>query len=221
MKQIIETEDEKIDLLERMVSFQSVPGVSGMKWMKTFTNLLIELPTIWFVVNESLQEQYATLWSDKYGKWSHGSGNTKAHNKLGMAYAWWALHEVGGLDEIVLQDSPDIRGQMQIPEGMHKLPMTVNVRGDIGKCTPVAMLNGLKILNYHDVWISVIDWHTQVFIQFGYSPAQYQLIKFSKKVWKNDDCEGMVKKAFYCEDCKEWSVTEESRNNLVKWCQSL
>lgn len=221
MNPTIENEDEKIDLLERMVSFQSALGVSGMKWMRTFNNLLIELPTVWFRVNEPLQEEDAALWEQKYGKWSHGSGNTKAHNKLGMAYAWWALHKVVGLDEIVLGDSPDFFGRMKMPAGMHEAPMTVEVRGDIGKCTPIAMLNGLKVLNFHDVWISVIDWHTQVFIQFGYSPAQYQLIKFSRTLWKNDDCEGMIRKVFYCEGCKEWSITEDSRGHFVKWCQSL
>jgi hypothetical protein len=172
-------------------------------------------------VNEPLKEEYATLWEHKYGQWSHGSGNTKEHNKLGMAYAWWTLHEVGGLDEIVLQDSPDIRGRMQVPEGMHESPMTVEVYGDIGKCSPMAMINGLQILNFHDVWISVIDWHTQVFIQFGYSPREYQQIKFSRKLWKNKDCEGMVKKAFYCEGCKEWSINEKGQESFIKWCQSL
>lgn len=221
MNRPIENEDEKIDLLERMIRFQSDLGVSGMKWMKTFNNLLIELPTLWFIVNEPLKEEYSTFWEYKYGNWPHGSGNTKAHNKLGMAYAWWALHEVSSLDEIVLQDSPDIRGRMNIPEGIHESPMMVEVRGDIGTCTPVAMLNGLKILSFHDVWISVLDWHTQVFIQFGYSPVQYQQIKFSRKLWNNDDYESNVKKVFYCEDCREWSVTEESRNNLVKWFRSL
>jgi hypothetical protein len=220
MNQVVENETEKKALLSEMVRFQSDLGISGIGWMETFTKLLIELPTAWFIVKKPLQEKYAELWEQKYGKWSHGSGNTESHNKLGMAYAWWAVHEVNSLSDIKLSDSPDFSGSMPLPDDMHDLPMMVRICGDIQKCSPVAMFKGLTTLNFHDVWISVVDWDTQIFVQFGYSVARYIQINRWSRLGKIDDYQRAIQKTFFCKGCNEWSIAEKSRKMLIEWHQS-
>ena len=170
----VTSDGEKKALLgDDMVRFQPALGVSTIGWMETLKELLIELPTSWSVVNVLLLEEFAEFWIERHGEWKHGSGRTKSHNELGMSYAWWALHEASALNELHLSDSPDFSGSMLLPDGVHSSPTSARVCGDIGKCTPVALLAGLRTMNFHDVWISVADWQTQVLIEFGYSPSEY------------------------------------------------
>jgi hypothetical protein len=219
--QTITSDVEKKALLgDEMVRLQPALGVSTIGWLETFKELLIELPTVWHVVNAPLQEDFADLWMERHGEWQHGSGRTKAHNRLGMAYAWWALYEVGGLSEINLSDSPDFSGSKPLPTDMHNTPATVRVCGDIGKCTPVALFTGLTTLRFHDVWISVINWETQVFIQFGYSPSAYRSYKIWSRLRKDYDHYQAVRGIFFCEGCNEWSITEKSRQKLIRWGQA-
>ena len=215
MIKAIKNEIEKKALLSDMVNFKRALSVSAIGWVEYFSLMLVELPTAWFVINEPLKDEFADLWIEGYGRWKHSGGRTGAHNRLGMAYAWWALHEVKGLDEIHLSDSPDFRGVMTTPANMHGTPTRVSVRGDIGKCTPVAMLFSLRSLSFHDVWISVLDWETQIFIQFGYSPGRFISYRIDSLVSGIDDHFQAMKDIFFCEGCDEWSITEDSRERFM------
>ena len=109
---------------------------------------------------------------------------------------------------------------MKLINSNHISPKSIRVCGDIKKCTPVALVAALKSLNFHDVWISVLDWDTQVFIQFGYSPAQYGLFNISTQLGRIRDYEQTMKDIFFCEGCNTWSISEESRQKLIEWSQS-
>ncbi len=220
MNRRVESEREKKFLLDSMIRFQPALGMSTVECSQALTELLIEMPVAWFIVKEQLKEEFADLWVEKYRKWEHGSGNAKDHNKLGMAYAWWALHKVEGLSDIELSDSPDFFGSMPLILGKHKSSAKSNVRGDIGKCTPTAIFNGLMVLDIHDVWISVIDWETQIFLQFGYSPSRYRHLRLSTGISKFTDYPEAIRKNFFCEVCDEWSIAEDSRKALIEWFQS-
>ncbi len=221
MNKRIEGEREKKFLLDSMINFQPALGLSTVECAQALTELLIEMPVAWFTVKEQLKEEFADLWVEKYGEWKHGSGNAKKHNKLGMAYAWWALHKVEGLSDIELSDSPDFSGSMPLVLGKHKSSAKANVWGDIGKCTPTAIFNGLMVLNIHDIWISVIDWETQIFLQFGYSPARYRHLKLWAGISKPADYSKATREIFFCEECDEWSITDDTRKTLIERFQSF
>jgi hypothetical protein len=77
-------------------------------------------------------------------------------------------------------------------------------------------------MNFHDVWISVADWQTQVLIEFGYSPSEY----LSYKVWSGlseEDCDHhqAMRRIFFCEGCNEWSISEEARQQFIEWGKTL
>jgi len=100
-------------------------------------------------------------WADEYqsvlGLWRHVGED---HTRLGMAWAAWAL-STAEMD-IYLSDSPDIGGSWTVPHG------TVNVCGDIGRCTYSAWLNGVRSLySPGDIWVSVLDRNTQVIIEMN------------------------------------------------------
>lgn len=218
--QPITSESEKKDLLCEMVRFQPDYGVSGIKWMESFTELLITMPTVWYLVNVPLRDEYADFWIRKYGEWKHGSGRTQAHNRLGMAYAWWALHEANGLEEIHLSDSPDFWGTMQLSAEVHGTNTISRVCGDVGKCSPVAMLDGTRALRFHDIWISVTRWDQQVLVQFGYNVAEFQSLKLWGPMGKVQDYSKVTEDIFFCKHCNEWSITDESRRAFIERWQA-
>jgi len=218
---IVDNAEKKALLGDEMVRLRPALGVSTIAWAEILTELLIDLPTAWCRVNVELKDTFTHQWAARYGVWNHSAGKTRAHNKLGMAYAWWALHEVVGLSHIELSDSPDFRGTMILPESMHGSPTEVKVCGDIGRCTPVALSNGLRTLRLHDVWISVIDWESQVLIRFGYSPSEYLFHKMWSGLVEGYNHNEAIKRIFFCDGCNEWSITKKSRRDFLEWSKSI
>jgi hypothetical protein len=91
MSRTIVSKEKKLDLLARMLHLS---GRSPLKAARHLEYMLIDMPTSWTLIDDTpLQQEYVDLWANRYGEWMHSGGNTKPHNDLGMAFAWWALHE--------------------------------------------------------------------------------------------------------------------------------
>jgi len=130
-----------------------------------------------------------------------------------MAFAWWALHEHAVFSEMMLADSPDIRAVMPRPVTNGGVEETVTVRGDIGRCSPLAVLQGLNNLcNIHDIWLSVLDWRTHVVVEFNYSPSSYLSYK------RSPECppDVALRKIFFCETCGAWTIDQDSRERTLE-----
>ena len=129
---------------------------------------------------ESIKESDQALWVSVNKAWGHSGGSTTAHNHLGEGYAGW-INRLGGnkVFDFWLDDSPDFGFKLRCGEKKHYInnfghkynyPGYVTVRGDIGKCTPLAFWHGLNGGLYPgSLWISVIDAWTQIVIEFHYS----------------------------------------------------
>lgn len=221
MHQVVESRSEKLAILSDMVRLENQLGVSALGWAEHFIRMLVDMPTSWVIVEPErlVKEVFADAWIRQYGSWNHAGGHTKRHNTLGMAYAWWALHENQSLDSLHLSDSPDFQGSMTCPVGKKGPTKTVRVVGDIGKCSPVALFEGLKgLLEIHDVWISVLDWQRHILIEFGYSPAQWYA--YSVGPTSRTDAPGYfseeeLRNIFFCDCCSEWTITKTSRRKLL------
>ena len=120
---------------------------------------------VWTVLETArLKMEWAELYRERFGEWGHGGGRTRAHNRLGEAWGWWALNW-GGFERVQLADSPDLDGEL----GGRR------VIGDVGQCTFMAWMDGVRGLRPHDLWVSVLDWGTQVIVEpqveIGLMPA--------------------------------------------------
>lgn len=183
---------------------------------------LVFLPTTCYELEleKPLTEEMTNKWLYDHGEWKHGSGNSGAHNRLGMAYAWWATNNIEGLN-IALGDSPDFCGTTL--HGMHREHDFANVAGDIGVCSFLAFNNGFMNLGFHSYWISVLNPTKQILIQFNYNPNElhrrglfgsWQGRKENLNYSSSED----IHKIFYCRACEKWSISEESRMHLAaKW----
>lgn len=165
------------------------------------------------------------LYTSKYGQWSsHGARNTNinasTHNKLGMAFAWYMLNK-RIFDKVELSDSPDFYALSQINNKDNNLQ--INISGDVGKCTTIAIMQGLQRLeNIHDLCISVLDWSTILVIEFLYSPSKYYKYKLrtgtnSSKLLPfnlNNFTDKGLLEIFYCAYCMNWTIQDESLKEL-------
>lgn len=186
---------------------------------------LVAFPTAWYELNlkNPLTDEMAQKWASSHGEWKHGTGNSGEHNRLGMAYAWWVTYEVGGLLNINLGDSPDFRGTILLHNERHKENKVAKVCGDIGKCSFLAFNNGFMNLGFHSCWISVLNPQKQILVEFGYNPEELHRRSLFGAWWARredptyssaDD----LREIFYCEECKSWSVTEDSLQRIgAEW----
>jgi hypothetical protein len=209
---ILDNDSDKLDFLRKMLSPFDVRSAETQ--LRFLRHVLVEMPTIWSIVDGTeVRPEFAKLWADRYGEWDHCRGRTRDHNQLGMAYAWWALHEHAVFSEISLSDSPDIRAVMLRSKSDDSLREVCTVQGDIGRCTPLAICNALQgaLSKIHDLWISVLDWRTHVVVEFNYSPSAY-----CHKRWHDYSPDVALKKIFFCETCHAWTIDEASRKRALR-----
>lgn len=208
----INDNQEKLDLLEDMVRLQNQGGVSSFEWALRIKHWLIEMPTKWTLLEADglLSKKMADLYIKENGIWEHSHGKINQHNLLGMAYAWWASNENPAIEEIYLADSPDFTGSFNNDSVIKSI-----FHGDIGICTPNAILNGLTYLaKIHDVWISVLDWNRQVIIEFYYAPS----------FWIKSNLEGLFEQestdarvnakledVFFCKGCNIYHIDKQAK----------
>jgi hypothetical protein len=214
----VEDEDEKMDLLGYMLCLSRPQDKVQRSYMKHIEFMLLTMPTIWTVIDvPGIRPEFAELWASRYGEWDHQAGVTRKHNQLGMAWAWWALHEQARLSEITLADSPDIRALMPRPAKGGVVYKPCNVRGDIGRCSPMAMAEALGVFagldNIHDIWLSVLDWRTHVVIEFQYNVTE--LFRYTQS--RDGTPDVALKKTFFCESCGEWTVDQDSRERMLEY----
>jgi hypothetical protein len=218
---VVDSHDEKMDLLGRMLSLARPQVKIERSYMKHIEFMLLTMPTTWTVIDEpGIRPEFAELWANRYGEWDHMGGYTPAHNQLGMAFAWWALHERAHFSEITLADSPDIRAVMPHPPTGDIVHNPIAVRGDIGRCSPLALAETLGhvggIDNIHDLWISVLDWRTHVVVEFQYSREAY--FRYTRFAQYSPDL--ALKKTFSCENCGKWMLDQDSREKVLEhWKQ--
>lgn len=204
--EIIDNVSVKKLLLGEMVRGRNQLGVSAMEWMERFHTYTVKLPVVWTrVTGIELPRSFSNRWAESHGEWDHGTRRTGVrsnHNALGMAYAWWSTHEHKRLEEFCLSDSPDFRAKCG----------GKTVSGDIGQCTPMALNQGLHMMiEPHSLWISVLDWDTQIILEFQYSVGLLITNTIDAAMSPDFDRERALRDVFWCEDCNEWAVPEESR----------
>jgi len=153
---------------------------------------------VWTVIEKKgcLQHDWADLYEDKYGKWNHSNGYTLQHNRLGESWAWWAI-EHAGFKNVTLTDSPDIRADID----------SRRLIGDVGQCTYMAWMDGAGCLGFHDLWVSVLDYDTQVIIEPHAHIGLFRSAKIALLLeGKHDDDaeirERYVRDIFFCPKCK-------------------
>jgi hypothetical protein len=81
------------------------------------------------------------------------------------------------------------------------------------------MREGLKQLNIHDIWLSVLNWHTHVIIEFGYSPASWYIYKLCRALEMDDNIDSpdvALEKIFFCDYCDEWTISQDMRERLLE-----
>lgn len=209
-----------------MIRFQNESAFYAIDSALLTNHLLLELPTAWYEVTLEcpLSKDMAQQWISSKGDWKHGSGNSGDHNQLGMAYAWWATEELQRLSVIKLGDSPDFLGEIPIKRSQHKQRRSAKVAGDIGKCSMLAFMSGFEYLaGFHSCWISVLDEKKQILIEFGYDPQEWYLrrlygAQLAREENPNYDPKEDLRKIFYCEECKSWSLTKQGRVWMAgKW----
>lgn len=195
---------DKERLLESMVRFKSQLGYTSLQWMRFFDSMLIEAPVHWNLITleQPLEEEWAAMWAARRGKWHHAGAG---HNALGMAFAWWALYQHQTLDELELVDSPDLVGRL----ANHR------VHGDIGECSPGALLEGLRFSSWHDLWISVLDWNEQLVLEFDYNIGgiihQPLLEIFNTVTGEKRLSEADLRDIYFCPEHQMWILSEEDR----------
>jgi len=121
----------------------------------------IDLPTRWTLVelDKPLESEMAAKWVFENGKWQHRQYRKSSHNELGMAYAWWYKHINPDIIDFQLSDSPDFYGLMKVSSNYK-----CAIYGDIGRCTPNAIINAMQSFDIHDLWITIFDWSRHVIV---------------------------------------------------------
>jgi len=108
---------------------------------------------------DPLPSELAEMYIQKHGTWDHQGGHTRGHNNLGMR---WAMQmELEG-HTVMLGDSPDISGELDLPaetngpNGEVLPPLKTRICGDVGQCSlwPAFMLSGC-FMSRGNLWISV------------------------------------------------------------------
>ena len=220
MIDIVDNKEEQKYLLGGIIVPENRGSASIFDQLSHLEHMLINMPTTWSLMDIPLNNGYTILCGDKYGKWSHGIRDTGTHYNLGMAFAWYMLFKYIFI-KIELTDSPDFHTITKIKSTGNKLK--INISGDIGKCTTIAIMQGLQRLeNIHDLWISVLDWSTILVIEFLYNPSTYYNYKLrtrtnSSKLLPfhlNDFTDKELSEIFYCAYCKDWTIDNESLKEL-------
>lgn len=216
----IENKEEQEYILGNIIVPENRGSSSIFDQLRHLKHVLIDMPTTWSVIDIPLKKEFTKLYETNYGTWSHGTRNTGTHNNLGMAFAWYDLNKQI-FSNIELFDSPDFQAISEIKktEGISQ----INITGDIGRCTTIAIMQGLQRLeNIHDLWISVLDWSTILLIEFHYSPSVYYSYKlrtrtnFSNKlpIHLNNFTDKELTEVFYCSHRKQWAIQDESLQEL-------
>lgn len=220
MIDLVDNKEEQKYLLGEIIVPENRGSASIFDQLNHLEHMLINMPTTWSLIDIPLKNEYTILYEDKYGKWSHGTRDAGTHNNLGMAFAWYMLFK-NILTKIELTDSPDFHARTEIRSTDNKLQ--INISGDIGKCTTIAIMQGLQRLeNIHDLWISVLDWSTILVIEFLYSPSTYYKYKLrtrtnSSKLLPfllNNYTDKELAEIFYCTHCKDWTIEDKSLKEL-------
>ena len=200
----IDDEAERRDWLEQMVRFQNQTGTRAWRWEESLRFFTVDLPAKWWLLKlkEPIDAGFADLWAKEHGEWRHKSYRGP-HETLGMAYAWWATKN-SGLKKLQLADSPDLSAEC----GNRR------AAGDIGRCSPLAFLEGLRSLEFHSLWISVLDESTQILVEFLYHPGWFIVYNVQYGLGLSTNRDAAIGKAFWCSHCKRWSVSETFRNSL-------
>ena len=219
MGNIQSIEDQKY-LLGDMLLAENRGRTSIFDQLEHLKHMLIDMPTTWSIIDIPLKKEFSTLWELKYGKWLHGTRKVGTHNNLGMAFAWYML-ENKAFREIALSDSPDFRAIFtHMLNG--KSEQNINISGDIGRCTFIAIMQGLQRLeNIHDLWVSVLDWSTIIVIEFHYSPSVYYHYKLKTRPLSsilpfhlNNLTNKELTEIFYCNYCKQWTIQDKPLEEL-------
>lgn len=200
----IDDELERRDWLWEMVRFQDQAGTRAWRWEETLRFLTMDMPAKWWLLElkEPIDAAFANLWAEQQGEWRHKSYRGP-HETLGMAYAWWARQN-SGLRELTLGDSPDLSAKC----GDRR------AAGDIGHCSPLAFWEGLRRLEFHSVWISVLDEATQVLLELLYHSGRFITCDVQYKLGASIDRDEAIRRSFWCSHCKQWAVSERFRDSL-------
>ncbi len=204
---------KKTRLLESIFVPEMQLGNSAMEWLHHFNRILATPLVGWtrIELDEPLPESYALSWENKHGRWEHNGNTTASHNELGMAFAWWSVYEQHNLDTISLTDAPDIRGTI----GNHCFS------GDIGRCSPMALHEGLLSLCAHDLWITVIDWSTQLVLEPKYNIGVLLSNSVNRGIRGKNLSEDTIKNAFFCKECKEWAISPQAHKDLMMGIRAI
>ena len=212
--------EEKKYLLGDIVIAENRGSTSIFDQLEHLNHMLIEMPTTWSLVDIPLMKDHTMLYKSQLGIWSHGNRDTGSHNNLGMAFAWYALNK-NIFSNIELSDSPDFQATSKIKNANDIL--NINISGDIGRCTTLAIMQGLQRLeNIHDLWVSVLDWSNILIIEFHYSPSTYYSYKLRTRIDSpaslpinlNNFTDKELKEIFYCSHCETWTIKNESLRQL-------
>lgn len=217
----VKNEEEQKYLLGEIIVPENRGSASIFDQLSHLQHMLIDMPTTWSVIDIPLQREYTRLYTSKYGQWSHGTRNaiTSTHNKLGMAFARCMLNKKI-FNKLELSDSPDFDAVSEI--NYKDKNSQINISGDVGKCTTIAIMQGLQRLeNIHDLWISVLDWSTILVIEFLYNPSTYYKYKLKTRtnsnllpLHLNNFTDKELSEIFYCGYCKDWTIQDESLKEL-------
>jgi hypothetical protein len=216
----IGNKEEQEYLLGDMIVPENRGSASIFDQLRHLKHVLIDMPTIWSIIDIPLKKEYTMLYKSEYGTWSHGNRNTGTHNNLGMAFAWYMLNK-NIFSKIELTDSPDFHAVSEIKNINDN--SQIDISGDIGRCTTIAIMQGLQRLeNIHDLWISVLDWFIILVVEFLYSPSVYYNYKLrtmhrSSKLlpfYLNNFTDKELAEIFYCTYCNQWAIQDESLKEL-------
>ena len=91
--------------------------------------------------------------------WNHAGD----HVRVGELY-WNHFHYV--FDGILhFHDSPDFSGVIRYPDHKPHEPYERDFYGDIGRVSPIAMMDTVQVLHPYTLWISVVNEGRQVIIE--------------------------------------------------------
>lgn len=179
----IENKEEQEYILGDIIVPENRGSGSIFDQLRHLKHVLIDMPTTWSIIDTPIKKEYTMLYKSKYGTWSHGNRYSGTHNNLGMAFAWYRLRKKI-FSNIELSDSPDFHATSEIQSSDDLLQ--INISGDIGRCTTIAIMQGLQRLeNIHDLWLSVLDWSTILVIEFHYSPSIYYNYKLRTRTYSS------------------------------------
>lgn len=91
---------------------------------------------------------------DDWPGWNHVGG----HPEMGQLF--WNHFHWKNTGKLYFSDSPDFHGELQFPD-----QTSAKFYGDVGLVSAPTFMRSIKMLNEHDVWITVVDAETQIMIE--------------------------------------------------------